>query len=228
MSHYTLEASVRKGEKTWSWSGKDSEGNVFALSFPRYGHGIGGVCDVVLAAGSLVPVNDFIKDGRAGRNLLLHKSLVGYKKRFWDTVERESKSYEAALNVDDWMIRCLLEGVIEKAVDWLVSRGAMADSSEVTEEEVKDFKLRLLDVLLLVWTRRSAGRGSKKYNRAALVEMAKMYLVDICRRVRKKGAEPGYRNMLEVLKACKASSGEMAVGCVIDAAAGRNENLLCY
>jgi hypothetical protein len=72
------------------------------------------------------------------------------------------------------------------------------------------------NVLLLVWSRRSVGRGSKKYSKSALGEMAKMFLVDVCRKVRKKGGEPGYVNMLEELKGCRSFSEEMAVGCVLD------------
>lgn len=92
MSFVTLEKSGRRGRKTWSWSGKDSEGNTVSVSFPREGSGIGGVCKAVLQAGSQVPMGELIKSGRAGSNLWLHKSLVGYRKRFWDMVEKESKS----------------------------------------------------------------------------------------------------------------------------------------
>jgi hypothetical protein len=142
-----LEKSVRRGRKTWSWQGKDSDGNVFILAFPRSGSGIGGFCTAVLEKGSQVPKNDFIKDGRVGRNVLLHKSLVGSRKQFWDLIESESKSSsEVALSADHWVITYLMEGVVEKAVDWLVSRGPMTDGSDVTENDVKEFKLRLLDV----------------------------------------------------------------------------------
>lgn len=101
--------------------------------------------------------------------------------------------------------------VIERALVWLNSKDSLVDSPELSEEELQAFKVRFLDVLLLVWSRRSLSRGSRRFDKSALCEMAKMYLVDLCRRVRKLGLTPGYRNLMEELKSCKSASEEIGM-----------------
>jgi len=218
--YLTLEKSVRRGRKTWSWAGRDENGNVVSVVVPSKKPD--GKSDVVIAEGSRYPVDGFVNVCRAGKKMLVYRSLVGYKKRLWELVNREvevgRESGRVVLDADNAIIRYLMESVIDGAVDWLNGRGAMVDDPAVGGDEIKNFKLRLLDVLILVWSRRSVGRGKKRYDKSALRGMAKMYLVDLCRRVRKKGAEPGYRNMLEELGGCKSSAEEMLEGCVMDEA----------